>query len=116
MDFKEATKILVTKVLFQTMDVFTDWLFAIRLIKGTTYDLQCSEYFAENHVYMGAATLIPPILSAFFHTHCWYHFEKVENGGSGRLKTILTVLLQVWPQYRYLKYFFGPLRFKIAQL
>ena len=34
-------------------------------------------------------------VSALIHLHHWYHFEKVGNGGSGRLKTFPFIILQV---------------------
>ena len=104
MDLKEAVILLLTKVLFPTIDVFSDWLFGIQLILGWSYDPKCSSDFAKNHVNMGIASLVPATLSTFFHVHHWYHLEKVENGGSGRLKTLPTVLLQV--RFSYFKYIF----------
>ena len=35
------------------------------------------------------------------HLHHWWHFEKPENQGCGRLKTLPFALLQCWPQFRY---------------
>ena len=95
MEVKEAVILLLTKVLLPTIDVFSDWLFGIQLILGWSYDPKCSSEFAKNHVNMGIASLVPATLSTFFHVHHWYHLEKVENGGSGWLKTLPTVLLQV---------------------
>ena len=104
MQLKEAASIAFSKILLPigrgyTLDVILDWVFGIKLILGWGYDLGCSETFADDHVYLGIASLVPAILSALIHLHHWYHFEKVENGGSGRLLTLPTVLLQVrlWP-------------------
>ena len=103
MDNKEATKILLTKVMLPILDVWTDWQFGKNLINGYGYDMKCSDYVADNHVYMGAVSLTPAILSALFHLNYWYHMEKLENGGSGRLKTFPIVLFQVYSPYRYLR-------------
>ena len=103
MDNKEAAKIMLTKVILPILDVWTDWQFGIYLIMGYGYDLSCSDYLAENHIYMGAVSLAPAILSAMFHLNYWYHMEKLENGGSSRRKTFPTVLLQVYSPYRYLR-------------
>ena len=101
MQLKEAASIAFSKILLPTLDVILDWVFGIKLILGWGYDLGCSETFANDQVYLGIASLVPAILSALIHLHHWYHFEKVENGGSGRLLTLPTVLLQVrlcpWP-------------------
>ena len=94
MDLIEAVILLITKVLLPTFDVVSDWLFGIQLILGWNYDPKCSDEFADRHVYMGIASLVPATLSALFHFHHWYHFEKVENGGSGRWKTLATIILQ----------------------
>ena len=101
MEVNEAVILILTKVLFPTIDVFSDWLFGVQLILGWNYDLKCSSDFAESHVNMGIASLVPATLSTLFHIHYWYHLEKVENGGSGRLKTLPTVLLQV--RFSYFK-------------
>ena len=93
MDPVEAASILFFKVIWPTIDVVSDWIFGIKLITGFGYDLQCSDSFAKDHVIMGWVALIPPTLSALIHLHHWYHFEKVENGGSGRLKTIPVIIL-----------------------
>ena len=103
MDPKEAVQILLTKVILPILDVWCDWEFAINLITGYGYDMKCSEFLAENHVYMGAVSLTPAILSALFHLNYWYHMEKLENGGSGRFKTLPIVFLQVYSPYRYLR-------------
>ena len=95
MDRKEAAILALTKVVLPTVDVFTDWLFGIQLILGLSYDPQCSPDFNSTHVNLGIASLIPPTLSALFHFHHWFHIEKVENGGSGRMKTLPIALLQV---------------------
>ena len=95
MQLKEAASIAFSKILLPTLDVILDWVFGIKLILGWGYDLGCSDTFADDHVYLGIASLVPAILSALIHLHHWYHFEKVENGGSGRLLTLPTVLLQV---------------------
>ena len=58
---------------------------------------------AENHVNMGIAILVPVIVAALFTIHHWYHFEKVGNGGSGRLRTLPFVVSQTWTQFRFLK-------------
>ena len=92
---KEAAILALTKVVLPTIDVFTDWLFRIQLILGSSYDPQCSPDFIDTHVNMGIAALLPPTLSALLHLHHWYHMEKVENGGSGRMKTLPAALLQV---------------------
>ena len=103
MDHKEAAKILLTKVILPILDVWGDWELGINLITGYGYDMECSNYLAENHVYMGVVILTPAILSGMFHLNYWYHLEKLENGGSGRVKTLPTVLLQVYSPYRYLR-------------
>ena len=95
MHLKEALQILVFKIIMPTVDVFSDWFFGIHLILGWNYDPLCSDSFKETHVYMGMASLVPAILSALIHLHHWYHFEKIENGGNGRIKTLPFVLLQV---------------------
>ena len=95
MDLVEAASILFFKVIWPTVDVVSDWIFGVKLIIGFGYDLQCSDSFPEDHVNMGLVALIPPTLSALIHLHHWYHFEKVENGGSGRLKTFPVIILQV---------------------
>ena len=95
MKITEAATIFLFKILLPTLDAFSDWVFGIKLILGWGYDLGCSESFAANHVYMGVASIVPATLSALIHLHHWYHFEKVENGGDGRLKTLPIVLLQV---------------------
>ena len=100
MKITEAASLLLMKVVWPTIDVFLDWQFGIQLILGWNYDYQCSEDFAKNHVYYGMISLIPPTLSALFHLHHWYHFEKLENEGHGRLKTLPTALLQV--RFKYL--------------
>ena len=103
MDNKEAAKILLTKVILPTLDVWSDWQFGINLINAYGYDMKCSGYVADNHVYMGVVSLTPAILSALFHLNYWYHMEKLENGGSGRFKTLPIVFLQVYSPYRYLR-------------
>ena len=95
MQLEEAATIAFSKILWPTVDVVLDWVFGIQLILGWGYDLECSKTFRDDHFYLGIASLVPAMLSALFHLHHWYHFEKVENGGSGRLFTLPTVLLQV---------------------
>ena len=95
MKLLEAVRIILFKIVLPTVDVFSDWYFAIHLILGWGYDLKCSPDFAENHIYMGIASIVPASLSALIHLHHWYHFEKIENGGNGRIKTLPMVLLQV---------------------
>ena len=99
MHLKEALQILVIKIIMPTIDVFSDWFFGIHLFLGWNYDPLCSDNFKETHVYMGIASLVPAILSALIHLHHWYHFEKIENGGNGRIKTLPFVLLQVRNNY-----------------
>ena len=96
MELKEALLILWGKIIYPTVDVFTDWYFGINLILGWGYDLQCSEDFEDIHVYLGIVSIVPASLSALIHLHHWYHFEKVENGGDGRMKTLLFAMLQVF--------------------
>ena len=103
MDHKEIAKILLTKVILPILDVWGDWRLGINLITGYGYDMRCSGYLANNHRYMGAVSLTPAILSGLFHFNYWYHSEKLENGGSGRLRTLPIVLLQVYSPYRYLR-------------
>ena len=91
----EAINVLLFKVIWPTIDVFLDWQFGIQLILAWNFDLKCSENFADNHVYFGIVSLIPPALSALLHLHHWFHFEKVDNGGDGRLKTLPSVIFQV---------------------
>ena len=98
MEIVEAATIFLFKILLPTLDVFSDWVFGIHLILGWGYDHGCSETFSTNHVYMGIASIVPACLSALIHLHHWYHFEKVANGGDGRLKTLPIVLLQVKSQ------------------
>ena len=50
---------------------------------------------------MALIAMIPPTLSLLTHAHHWFHFEKVENGGIGRLKTLPLLCCQLWPQFRY---------------
>ena len=52
---------------------------------------------------MGVTYITPAVISALFHIHHWYHFEKVENGGSGRWQTFILALCQLWVPYRYAK-------------
>ena len=61
MDNKEVAKILLTKVILPTLDVWSDWQFGKNLINGYGYDMKCSDYVADNHVYMGVASLTPAI-------------------------------------------------------
>ena len=103
MNLKEAATVFIFKVVIPTIDVATDWLLGYHLITGWNFDLQCSDFVAENHVNMGIAILVPVIVAALFTIHHWYHFEKVENGGSGRLRTLPFVVSQTWTQFRYLK-------------
>ena len=95
MKLLEAIQISLFKIVLPTVDVFSDWFFGIHLILGWGYNSQCSPDFAEHHVYMGFASIVPAILSALIHFHHWYHFEQVKNGGNGRLKTLPAILLQV---------------------
>ena len=95
MKLLEAAQILLFKIVLPSVDVFSDWFFGIHLILGLGFDTQCISKFAENHVYMGIASIVPACLSALIHLHHWYHFEQVENGGNGRMKTLPAVLLQV---------------------
>ena len=78
----EAALILISKIVVPTIDVFSDWIFGVQLILGWGYNIQCSPDFAENHVYMGIASIVPASLSALIHIHHWYHFEQVQNGGN----------------------------------
>ena len=103
MNRKDLASILIFKILLPTIDVVTDWLLAVQLITGFNYDPDCSQYFKEYHVYMGIAVLAPAVIVTLFHLHHWYHLEKKENGGDGRLKTFPLVVLQFYPQYRYMK-------------
>ena len=103
MKLLEAAQILLFKIVLPTVDIFSDWFFGIHLILGWGYDFQCNPDFAENHVYMGIASVVPASLSAFIHLHHWYHFEKVQNGGIGRIKTLPMVLLQVLKNYSFPK-------------
>ena len=96
MNLLEAALIVLSKIVVPTIDVFSDWIFGVHLILGWGYNIQCSPDFAENHVYMGIASIMPASLSALIHIHHWYHFEQVQNGGNGRLKTLPVVLLQVF--------------------
>ena len=100
MKLLEAAQILLFKIVMPTVDVFSDWFFGIHLILGWGYDLQCSPDFAENHVYMGIASIVPASLSALIHLHHWYHFEKVQNGGNSRKKTFPMVFLQVLKHFK----------------
>ena len=50
---------------------------------------------------MAMVAMIPPTLSTLVHAHHWWHFERVENGGLGRLKTLPFLCCQVWPSFRY---------------
>ena len=95
MHLMEALQILVFKIVMPTIDVFSDWFFGIHLILGWDYDPLCTDTFADTRVYMGIACLVPATFSALIHLHHWYHLEKIENGGNGRLKTLPFVLLQV---------------------
>ena len=103
MNLKEAFTIFIFKVAIPTIDVVSDWLLGYHLITGWSFDLHCSDFVAENHIKMGIAILVPAILAALFNIHHWYHFEKVENGGSGRLRTLPFVICQIWTQSKYLK-------------
>ena len=99
MNIAQAIMIVLTKIVLPIIDIVTDLLLTVQLITGWGYDLTCGKYFDEYHVNMGLAYITPSVISAFLHIHHWYHFEKVENGGCGRLLTLPTVLLQVrlWP-------------------
>ena len=103
MNFKEAVTILILKIILPTVDVVTDWYFGIQLITGHNFDIQCNDYVAKNHVRMGIVVLVPPIISALLHIKQWYHFEKKENGGQGRMLTFPFAILQIWPQYRWIQ-------------
>ena len=96
--------IALTKIVLPTIDIVTDLLLTVQLITGLGFDLTCGEYFAEYHVNMGLAYITPAVISALLHMHHWYHFEKVENGGSGRQKTFVLAACQLWVPYRYAKF------------
>ena len=88
MDLIEAVILLITKVLLPTFDVVSDWLFGIQLILGWNYDPKCSDEFADRHVYMGIASLVPATLSALFHFHHWFGITlrrlKMEAAADGK--------------------------------
>ena len=106
MNIVQAIMIALTKIALPIIDIVTDLLLTVQLITGWGYDLTCGKYFAEYHVNMGVTYITPAVISALFHIHHWYHFEKVENGGSGRQKTFILAVCQLWVPYRYAKVFF----------
>ena len=57
--------------------------------------------YPQFHFNMALVAMIPPTFSTFVHAHHWWHFERVENGGLGRLKTLPFLCCQAWPSFRY---------------
>ena len=99
-------------------DVGSDLWLAIRIL--TQRDWQCGlantkitsqdsamdtndKIFYENQHIYGVVTLTFPTLSFMFVSFHWWRLENISNGGSGRLKTLPILLLQIWPQYRMAK-------------
>ena len=96
---------LIVKVLLPTYDVYGDCYIVYLLMVGSCFATghQSSEEYKANHVYLGIIAITPLLVSFLFHIIHWWEMEKVENGGHGRLLTLPLILLQVWPQFRYLK-------------
>ena len=97
-------RIWIVKVLLPTYDVYGDYYIVYQLMVGNCFakGQQGTEGYTENHVYIGMIAIIPLLLSFLFHLVHWWEMEKVENGGHGRLLTLPLIILQVWPQYRYI--------------
>ena len=98
-------KFLIVKVLLPTYDVYGDYYIVYQLMVENCFNTghKSTGEYAENHVYFGVIALIPLVLSFLFHILHWWEMEKVENGGHGRLLTLPLIILQVWPQFRYIK-------------
>ena len=96
---------LIVKVLLPTYDVYGDCYIVYQLMVGNCFAAghKSTGGYAKNHVYFGMIALIPLVLSFLFHIVHWWEMEKVENGGHGRLLTLPLIILQVWPQFRYIK-------------
>ena len=69
MNILQATMMALTKIVLPAVDIVTDWILTVQLITGWGYDLSCGDYFAEYHVNMGIAYIIPAVISALLHLH-----------------------------------------------
>ena len=104
MNYFEASIILVFGVILPTVDIGSDVYIAIILLVGEPL-LVCSFHLLKSELYTyGAITLIFPIISFLFTTNHWWRMEKKSaEGGSGRMRTLVLLGLQIWPQYRMVR-------------
>ena len=98
-------KEFITKLVLATYDVYGDWYIVYQILMGNGFATgqECKQGYYDNHIYIGILAITPLLLSFLFHTVHWWEKEKVENGGYGRLLTLPLLMLQIWPQMRWIK-------------
>ena len=99
MSWVSSLIMLSTGVLLPTFDVYSDILFAIKLLTLEPPAGQCLLRQAGTQKY-AAAMLTPPIISWLFVAYQWF---RIEVGTKCKLMTLPFLFLQVYPQWRALR-------------
>lgn len=103
MPWGQAIFSFIFGIALPSADVITDWLLAAQLLSGTiALNPGCMyEVKLETMEKFGLVVMVCPTLSLLFTCLHWYRLEKTsEMGGSGRRKTLIFLLLNIWPQYK----------------
>ena len=95
MSYFEASIILVFGVILPTVDCWSDIWLSIIILLGEPFS-ECFGYlFETERQIIGGVTLAFPILSFLFISFHWWRLENINReGGSGRLKTLILLILQ----------------------
>ena len=104
MSYFEASTILLFGIILPTVDCWSDIWLSMIILLGEALSECFGHLFETERQIIGGVTLAFPILSFLFMSFHWWRLENINReGGSGRLNTLVLLILQVWPQYRMIR-------------